>query len=53
MQWQRYGKVVGKRTMVKIESYIVVRYDTSTLELLDYLHPRLKDFVTHNFIAKW
>jgi hypothetical protein len=25
----------------------------ATLELLDYLCPRLKDFVTHNFIAKW
>jgi hypothetical protein len=27
--------------------------DTSTFELLDYLRPRLKDFVTHNFTAKW
>jgi hypothetical protein len=23
------------------------------LELLEYLHPRLKDFVIHNFVAKW
>jgi hypothetical protein len=27
--------------------------DTRTLEFLDYLCPRLKDFVTHNFITKW
>jgi hypothetical protein len=27
--------------------------DTPTLELLEYLHPRLNDFVTHNFDAKW
>jgi hypothetical protein len=23
------------------------------LELLEYLHPRLKDFVIYNFVAKW
>jgi hypothetical protein len=27
--------------------------DTPNLELLEYLCPRLKDFVTHNFVAKW
>jgi len=27
--------------------------DTPTLELLEYLCPRLKDFVAHNFVAKW
>jgi len=27
--------------------------DIPTLELLNYLHPRLKEFVTHNFVARW
>jgi hypothetical protein len=27
--------------------------DTGTPKFLDYLRPRLKNFVTHNFIAKW
>jgi hypothetical protein len=27
--------------------------DTPTLELLEYLYPRLEDFVAHNFVAKW
>jgi hypothetical protein len=27
--------------------------DTSTLEFLDYLCPKLEDFVTHNFTTKW
>jgi hypothetical protein len=27
--------------------------DTPTLELLEYPCPRLKDFGTHNFVAKW
>jgi hypothetical protein len=27
--------------------------DIPTSEFLDHLRPRLKEFVTHNFVAKW
>jgi hypothetical protein len=27
--------------------------DTSTRKLLDYLRPRLVDFVIHKFVAQW
>jgi hypothetical protein len=45
---------LDKRTMEKIGKLHNYKYmDTPTLELLEYLHPRLNDFVTHNFDAKW
>jgi hypothetical protein len=55
VQWQWYTKVVvglkdnGDDWKVTQPQYM----DTPTFELLDYLHPRLKEFVPHNFVAKW
>jgi hypothetical protein len=55
LQWQRYVKiVVGQKDNGDACKVTQLQYmDTSTLEFLDYLHPKLEDFVTHNFIAKW
>jgi hypothetical protein len=55
MQWQGYAKVVVRQKDNE-DAYKVIQLqylDIGTLEFLDYLHPRLKDFVTHNFTTKW
>jgi hypothetical protein len=55
IRWQQYAKVVarqkdnGKDWKVTQLQYM----DTLTMELLEYPRPRLKDFGTHNFVAKW
>jgi hypothetical protein len=55
VQWWWYAKVVVRQKDSgedrKLHNYKYM--DTPTLELLEYLHPRLNDFVTHNFDAKW
>ncbi len=42
----------AKRTMV-IQGKQWQYMDNLTFELLDYLHLKLKDFVTHNFQVQW
>ncbi len=55
VQWQWYVKVVaGQKDNGEDWKVTQLQYmDTPNLELLEYLCPRLKDFVTHNFVAKW
>jgi hypothetical protein len=55
VQWQQYAKVVtGQKDNGEDWKVTQLQYmDTPTLELLEYLCPRLKDYVTHNFVAKW
>ncbi len=55
MQWQIYVKVVvGQKDNGDARKVIQFQYmDNGTPKFMDYLCPRLKNFVTHNFIAKW
>jgi hypothetical protein len=55
VQWQRYANVVaGQKDSGEDWKVTQLQYmDTPTLELLEYLYPRLKDFVTYNFATKW
>jgi hypothetical protein len=55
MQWRRYANVtVRQKDNGDARKVTQFQYmDTGTPKLLDYLCPRLKDFLTHNFIAKW
>jgi hypothetical protein len=51
----RYVKVVAGQKDNGEDWKVTQLYymDTPTLELLEYLCPKLKDFVTHNFVVKW
>jgi hypothetical protein len=55
VQWQWYSKVViGQKDNDDDQKVTQLQYmDTPTSKLLDYPHPKLKEFVTHNFVAKW
>ncbi len=55
VQWRWYAKVVvGQKDNGEDRKVAQLQYmDTRTLELLEYLHSKLKDFVTHNFVAEW
>jgi hypothetical protein len=55
MQWQRYVKVVvEQKDNGDVCKVTQLQYmDIGTPKFLDYLHLRLKDFVTHNFTTKW
>jgi hypothetical protein len=55
VQWQWYAKVVvGQKGNGEDWKVTQLQYmDTPTLELLEYLYPRLEDFTTHNFVTKW
>jgi hypothetical protein len=54
-QWQQYAKVVvGQKDNGEDRKVTQLQYmDTPTPELLEYLHARLKDFVTRNFVVEW
>jgi hypothetical protein len=56
VQWQWYAKVMVRQKdngeIKKSHNYNAWIHQ-HILELLEYLHPRLKDFVIHNFVAKW
>ncbi len=55
VQRQRYAKVVVEQKENGNDKKVTqLQYmDALTLELLQYLIPRLTYFVTHNFVAKW
>jgi hypothetical protein len=50
-----YAKiVVGQKDNGDDQKVMQLQHmDIPTSKLLDYLHPRLKGFVTHSFVAKW
>lgn len=55
MQWKCYEKVVhGKTRQGKDRMVLRLQYKTTTARMfLDYLRPKFRAFIVHNYIAKW
>lgn len=55
MQWKCYEKVAhGKTRQGKHRMVLRLHYKTTTARVfLDYLRPKLRAFIVHNYIAKW
>ena len=55
IKWKRTGyETIGVGEDGKRKKAIKIQYcETKPSELIDYLKPKLREFIVHNFLASW